>query len=137
MTIRYVQINQILSLYSDSCFTCYEIRLIMPYFLISTLHVYNKFDKFYVITNLVRTTRFGIPFIRYTQNRKIGKPNNLKVFGGNKAKDLNMIVKITGLIGQYTIMGQKSFSTKLFPYKFHLKTFTGHVENTCMTAPFH
>jgi hypothetical protein len=60
LTIRYVQIYQILSLYS--CFTCYQIRLIMPYFLILKLHVYSKFDKLYVIktyiSNLVRTTRF-------------------------------------------------------------------------------
>jgi len=27
-----------------------------------------------------------ITFSRYAQNRKIGKPNNSKVFGSNKAK---------------------------------------------------
>ena len=27
----------------------------------------------------------GITFIRYAQNREIGKPNNLKVFGSNKS----------------------------------------------------
>ena len=30
-----------------------------------------------------------INFISYAQNRKIGKPNNLKVFGSNKTKNLN------------------------------------------------
>ena len=28
----------------------------------------------------------GITFIRYAQNRNIGKPNNLKVFGSKKVK---------------------------------------------------
>jgi hypothetical protein len=28
----------------------------------------------------------GITFIRYAQNRKIGKPNNLKFLGGNETK---------------------------------------------------
>ena len=28
----------------------------------------------------------GITFIRYAQNRKIGKPNNLKVVGSKKTK---------------------------------------------------
>jgi len=32
--------------------------------------------------------------IRYTQNQKIGKPNNFKVFGAIKPKDLNRIAKI-------------------------------------------
>jgi hypothetical protein len=28
----------------------------------------------------------GITFIGYTQNRKVGKSNNLKLFGSNKTK---------------------------------------------------
>jgi hypothetical protein len=35
----------------------------------------------------------GITFIRYAQNRKIGKPNNL-VLGAIKPKGLNRITKI-------------------------------------------
>jgi hypothetical protein len=30
--------------------------------------------------------RYVITFIRYAQNRKIGKPNNVKVFGAIKPK---------------------------------------------------
>jgi hypothetical protein len=36
----------------------------------------------------------GITFIRYTQNLKIGKPNNLKVLGAIQSKGLNRITKI-------------------------------------------
>ena len=36
------------------------------------------------ISNLVCVS--GITFIRYAQNRQIGKPNNVKVFESNKAK---------------------------------------------------
>jgi hypothetical protein len=36
----------------------------------------------------------GISFIRYAKNRKIGKPNNLKVLGEIKPKDINRIAKI-------------------------------------------
>ena len=32
--------------------------------------------------------RSGITFIRYAQNRKVGKPNNLKRFASNKTKGL-------------------------------------------------
>ena len=37
---------------------------------------------------------FLVTFIRYAQNRKIGKPNILKVFGSNKTKGPNRIAKI-------------------------------------------
>ena len=36
-----------------------------------------------------------ITFIRYTQDQKIGKPNNLKVFGANKPTGLNRMAKIS------------------------------------------
>ena len=36
----------------------------------------------------------GINLIRYAKDRKIGKPNNLKVFRRIKPKDLNRIAKI-------------------------------------------
>jgi hypothetical protein len=36
----------------------------------------------------------GITFIRYAQNRKVGKPNNLKVLRASKPKSLNRIAKI-------------------------------------------
>ena len=41
---------------------------------------------------LVRVS--GITFIRYAQNRKVGKPNNLKVLRASKPKGLNRIAKI-------------------------------------------
>jgi hypothetical protein len=34
----------------------------------------------------------GIIFIRYAQNRKIGRPNNIKGLGRNKTKGINTIV---------------------------------------------
>jgi hypothetical protein len=36
----------------------------------------------------------GITFFMYAHNQKIGKPNNLKVFGASKPKGLNRIAKI-------------------------------------------
>jgi hypothetical protein len=37
----------------------------------------------------------GINLIRYAKDRKIGKPNNLKVFRRIKPKDINRIAKIS------------------------------------------
>jgi len=39
----------------------------------------------------VHTSVPGITFISYDQNQKIGKPNNVKVFGAIKPKGLNRI----------------------------------------------
>jgi hypothetical protein len=36
----------------------------------------------------------GITFIRYAQYQNIGKQNNVKVFGSNKAKGINRRAKI-------------------------------------------
>jgi hypothetical protein len=36
--------------------------------------------------------RYVITFIRYDQNQKIGKSNNVQVFGAIKPKSLNRIV---------------------------------------------
>jgi hypothetical protein len=41
----------------------------------------------------VLTRRSAITFISYAPNLKIEKPNNLKVFGSNKAKGPNRIAK--------------------------------------------
>ena len=36
----------------------------------------------------------GITFTRYAQNKKIGEPNNLKVFGERTPHDLNRIAYV-------------------------------------------
>ena len=51
------------------------------------VYVFLKIKKTWV-SNVVRATRFWKKktFIRYAQNRKIGRSNNFKVFRNNKTK---------------------------------------------------
>jgi hypothetical protein len=48
-----------------------------------------------------------VSFIRYAQNRKIGKPNNLKLLGAIKPKCLNRLpksAKVTYVWGERTLV---------------------------------
>ena len=66
------------------------LRLIKPW----TKNVDIKFSVHYAFMESPSSGMLKITFIRYAQNSKFGKPNDIQVFVGNKAKGLNTIVKI-------------------------------------------
>jgi hypothetical protein len=47
--------------------------------------------KITLIRYVITFIRYVITFIRYDQNQKIGKSNNVQVFGAIKPKSLNRI----------------------------------------------